>query len=78
MYCLLQSATRGLDAVDEMDPLEQLRKRHGLDTPAATEKRVSRSTPIPSLEEELRKVQSSINIKDFDYLPVPRSPDEEG
>ena len=76
--CLLQSATRGLDAVDEMDPLEQLRRRHGLDTAsAATEKRVSKSTPIPSLEDELRKVHNSINIKDFDYLPVPRSPDEE-
>ena len=71
-----------MDAVDEMDPLERMRRRFGLDAAAAaTEQHRSKSAPpipIPSLEEELKKVQSTINIKEFDYIPVPRTEDEDG
>ena len=75
--CTPQTATRGLDPVEELDPLERMRKRYGLDA-AAEQRRLQQSVPIPSLEEELLKTQREVNIKDFDYVPVPRTEDEEG
>ena len=75
--CTPQTATRGLDPVEELDPLERMRKRYGLDA-AAEQRRLLQSVPIPSLEEELLKTQREVNIKDFDYVPVPRTEDEEG
>ena len=63
-----------------MDPLERMRRRYGLDAAAtaAAEQRKMQSVPIPSLEEELLKLQLSVNIKDFEYKPVPRIEEEDG
>lgn len=65
--------------MEEMDPLERMRRRYGLDAAAAAaaEQRRMHSVPIPSLEEELLRTQRKVNIRDFDYVPVPRTEDEE-
>jgi len=68
----LGSATRGLDSVEEMDPVERMRRRYRI-----SESESKGSVPIPSLEDELNSVQKSINIYDFDYKPVPRTEEEE-
>mmetsp|Transcript_838 Transcript_838/g.1892 ORF Transcript_838/g.1892 Transcript_838/m.1892 type:complete len:101 (-) Transcript_838:517-819(-) len=62
-------ATRGLESVEELDPLERMRRRYALDRPEQPQ--------ISSLEDELRNMQQTVNIKDFDYKPVPRPADEE-
>ena len=58
-----------------------MRKRYGLNAArearAAEQRRIA-SVPIPSLEEELARVHQKINLRDFEYKPVPRPPDDEG
>eukprot|EP00955_Chlamydomonas_euryale_P037455 350767-Chlamydomonas_euryale.AAC.6 len=68
----LQVATRGVDNVEEMDPLERMRKAYGLN--ATSQQR--EPTRIASIEEELASINSKIDIRDFDYKPVPRPVDD--
>ncbi len=64
--------------MEEMDPVERMRQRYRLDgSTAPAQQRRKAAVPIPSLEEELLKVQRSVNIMDFDYKPVPRTADDE-
>jgi hypothetical protein len=72
-------SSKGIDAVEEMDPVERMRRKYGLDSGSSgAQSRQERKAPVvPSLEEELAKTMSSINIKDFDYKPVPRPKDDE-
>mmetsp|Transcript_3745 Transcript_3745/g.10576 ORF Transcript_3745/g.10576 Transcript_3745/m.10576 type:complete len:104 (+) Transcript_3745:438-749(+) len=65
-------ATRGVDNVEEMDPLERMRKAYGLN--ATSQQR--EPTRIASIEEELASINSKIDIRDFDYKPVPRPVDD--
>ena len=58
-----------------------MRKRYGLNAASearAAEQRRMASVPIPSIEEELARVNQKINIRDFEYKPVPRPQDDEG
>jgi hypothetical protein len=32
---------------------------------------------MPSLEDELESIKRKVNIHDFDYVPVPRTADDE-
>jgi hypothetical protein len=69
----MQAAARGLDRVEEMDPLERMRMRYGLDAESVQKPQVK----ISSLEEELEELQRTLDIKNFDYVPVPREEGEE-
>ena len=77
----LRSMSKGLDAVEEMDPVERMRRRYGLDSSPGDSHGASRQerkkTLVPSLEEELTKTIKSIDLKDFEYKPVPRPKDDE-
>lgn len=58
--------------VEEIDPVERMRQRYRLgDSAASTEPRIS------TLEEELEATMKKINLKDFDYKPVPRPEEDE-
>lgn len=72
-------SSKGIDAVEEMDPVERMRRRYGLDSGGGgAPSRQERKAPmIPSLEEELANTMRTIDIKDFDYKPVPRPKDDE-
>mmetsp|Transcript_7306 Transcript_7306/g.18108 ORF Transcript_7306/g.18108 Transcript_7306/m.18108 type:complete len:106 (-) Transcript_7306:1694-2011(-) len=69
----VRNATRGIDLMEELDPMERMRRRYGLEggDTAATSK-----PEISSLEEELEATLKKINLKDFEYMPVPRTDDE--
>lgn len=69
-----QIATKGLDALEEMDPVERMRQRYGLDS---NNQRSLGSQPVRSLEDELKTLQETLDINNFDYKPVPRTDDEE-
>ena len=69
-----QIATKGLDALEEMDPVERMRQRYGLDS---NNQRSLGSQPVRSLEDELKTLQETLDINNFDYKPVPRTEDEE-
>lgn len=45
-------------------------ERRAMDKPGPAPK-------LSSLEEELAQLKSKVNIHDFDYVPVPRTDDEE-
>ncbi|KAG2455184.1 hypothetical protein HYH02_001000, partial [Chlamydomonas schloesseri] len=85
----LQNATRGLDMVEELDPMERMRRRYNLregqagaaaggagggrrggaaPAPAAAD--------VPSLEAELEALSKKLDIKSWDYVPVPRTEDD--
>ncbi|GIL58097.1 hypothetical protein Vafri_12943 [Volvox africanus] len=79
----LQNATRGLDLVEELDPLERMRRRYGLqDGAGATgthmppRRQLAREEP-PSLEAELEDIKSRVDIYNFDYKPVPRPTEDQ-
>uniref|UniRef100_A0A7S3VLC2 Cytochrome c oxidase assembly protein COX16, mitochondrial n=1 Tax=Dunaliella tertiolecta TaxID=3047 RepID=A0A7S3VLC2_DUNTE len=72
-------ATKGLDTVEEMDPVERMRQRYGLNEVSGSELtqarggRASVSAPqISSIEEELENTLKKVDIKDWDYKAVPR------
>lgn len=62
-------ASKGLDSVEEMDPVERMRARYGIDGASAQQ---VPQPEIRSLEEELQDTLSKIDLRDFDYRPVPR------
>ncbi len=72
-----QAATKGLDAVEEMDPVERMRMRYGIGSEGPGRSAAASPPRISSLEEELEATLNKIDIKNFDYVPVPRPPDEE-
>lgn len=61
---LTQSGVRGYDKVEEYDPIERM-------------KRLATGPAVSSLEDELKHMQDHLDIKNFDYKPVPRQPDED-
>mmetsp|Transcript_19319 Transcript_19319/g.34894 ORF Transcript_19319/g.34894 Transcript_19319/m.34894 type:complete len:98 (+) Transcript_19319:60-353(+) len=63
----VQSAFKGLESVEEMDPLEKMRRHYGLD-------RASHN--MTSLEEELESIKNKYDSNSFDYKPIPRDEDE--
>ncbi|KAJ9510192.1 hypothetical protein QJQ45_015670 [Haematococcus lacustris] len=79
----IRGATRGLDSLEEMDPVERMRQRYGLGTDAAGGSRRSLrqaattaeggQTPLRSLEEELADTLRKVEIRNWDYVPVPRT-----
>lgn len=74
----VQNATKGLEPVEELDPVERMRRRYGLgEGGEGAAGGLSASAPIRSVEEELEATLKQINIKDFDYKPVPRQPEEQ-
>ncbi|GIL79250.1 hypothetical protein Vretimale_16439 [Volvox reticuliferus] len=78
----LQNATRGLDLVEELDPLERMRRRYGLQDGAGAAgsgmapRRQPAREDFPSMEAELEDIKTKVDIYNFDYKPVPR-PDED-
>jgi hypothetical protein len=84
---------RGYDKVEEYDPIERLRRLEGAGAPgrgsdgsgAGGQGRGGGPGPgsagggggLKSLEEELAELTASVNLKDFDYKPVPRRADDE-
>ncbi len=79
-----QRATQGLEPIEEMDPVERMRRRYGLtdrggSSSATGDEQPPRKAPppIPTLEEELNSLRASVDIRDFDYKPVPRPPDDD-
>lgn len=62
--CVMQSGVRGYDKVEEYDPIERM-------------KRLATGPAVSSLEDELKHMQEHVDIKNFDYKPVPRQPDDE-
>ncbi|GLI66821.1 hypothetical protein VaNZ11_010773 [Volvox africanus] len=79
----LQNATRGLDLVEELDPLERMRRRYGLqDGAGATGSymaphRQPARRELPSLEAELEDIKAKVDIYEFDYKPVPRPTEDQ-
>ncbi|KXZ56362.1 hypothetical protein GPECTOR_1g320 [Gonium pectorale] len=82
----LRGASRGLDMVEEMDPLERMRRRYGLEDGGAGSgssgpgRRGRGQTPqpeIPSLEQELEDIRRKVDIYNFDYKPVPRQAEDD-
>ena len=63
----LQHGARGYDKVEEYDPIERMKR---LATGPAVDS-------MPSLEDELRTIKSSVDINKFDYKPVPRTDDDD-
>lgn len=59
---------RGLQSLEELDPMERMRMRHNLEKP--------RPVHVSSLEEELQKMEQKVNYKEFEYVPVPRTEDD--
>lgn len=59
-----QSGVRGYDKVEEYDPMERM-------------KRLATGPAVSSLEEELKHMQTTVNIQDFEYKPVPRTDDDD-
>lgn len=53
-----------------------MRRRYGIGEPG-TVARAADSAPISSLEEELEATLKKIDIKDFDYKPVPRPAEDD-
>jgi hypothetical protein len=60
----LQKSVRSYEAVEEHDPLEQLRAH-------------ARSTKITSLEEEYEQFTKQVDINDFEYKAVPRTEEDD-
>lgn len=58
-----QGSVRGYESVEEYDPIERM-------------KRLAAGPAVKSLEEELQDMHSRVDIKNFDYKPVPRTEDE--
>ncbi|KAG2442946.1 hypothetical protein HXX76_003022 [Chlamydomonas incerta] len=85
----LQNATRGLDMVEELDPMERMRRRYGLKEGQAAAstggggggsaggKRPAAEPVVPSLEAELAATLGKLDIKSWDYVPVPRTDEDE-
>lgn len=59
-----QNSVRGYDKVEEYDPMERM-------------KRLATGPAVSSLEQELKHMQETVNIKDFEYKPVPRTDDHD-
>ncbi len=74
--CSSQNATKGIESLEELDPVERMRRRYGIGEPG-TVARAADSAPISSLEEELEATLKKIDIKDFDYKPVPRPAEDD-
>lgn len=66
-FPFLQHGARGYDKVEEYDPIERMKR---LATGPAVDS-------MPSLEDELRTIKSSVDINKFDYKPVPRTDDDD-
>lgn len=62
----LKRTFHGLDQLEELDPLEKLRRKFKLDE----------GPPISSLEEELEAMYQKVKIDNFEYKSVPRPADE--
>lgn len=60
--------------MEELDPLERMRRRYGLDRNSSSG--AAAGGAMPSLEEELEQILKKVDIHKFDYKPVPREPDE--
>lgn len=55
---------RGYEKVEEYDPMQRM-------------KRLASGPAVSSLEEELKDMQARVDIHNFSYKPVPRTPDED-
>ncbi|KAG2499242.1 hypothetical protein HYH03_002821 [Edaphochlamys debaryana] len=74
----IRNATRGLDMVEELDPLEEMRRKYGLENGGKPVVRRRREEPkMSSLEEELEQMNKKVDYRNWDYQPVPRPADEE-
>lgn len=60
----VQSGVRGYDKVEEYDPMERM-------------KRLATGPAVSSLEEELKHMQKTVDVHDFEYKPVPRTDGED-
>ncbi|KAG1663397.1 hypothetical protein FOA52_011675 [Chlamydomonas sp. UWO 241] len=65
----IRAVTRGLDAVEESDPLERMRAAYGIG--ATHEKKPA--VRVSTIQEELENVKKKIDLSDFEYVPVPRT-----
>lgn len=54
----------------------RLHRRYGLGGEGGTAASSAPAPPIPTIEEELEATLRKIDIKDFDYKPVPRTAEE--
>ncbi|GFR41304.1 hypothetical protein Agub_g1980 [Astrephomene gubernaculifera] len=73
----LRGATQGLDLVEELDPVERMQRRYGIQHGTAGGAKRPAAPVLPSLEEELEAMKRKVDIYDFDYKPVPRPEEDE-
>jgi len=83
-----QRGVRGYDKVEEHDPTERMRRMQRSAEQQAAAAAAGRggepSAPapgpprkrVPSLEEELARLHTQVDLRDFEYVPVPRTEGE--
>mmetsp|Transcript_4547 Transcript_4547/g.7756 ORF Transcript_4547/g.7756 Transcript_4547/m.7756 type:complete len:109 (+) Transcript_4547:205-531(+) len=71
----LRGASKGIGAVEEMDPMERMRRRYNIGAGAGES--AASEPEMSSLEDELKDTLSKMDLRTFEYKPVPRTAEED-